>query len=112
VITSPRSVKKPIFRIFKEGLINWGRWGKYLLQKPLSSVSHFIAKVFHKNKMAAVLVSVILALIIFVIAGGYFLPTASFFRKVYAFEKNPDATLAISQKSGSGLVSGFPTLII
>jgi hypothetical protein len=47
-----------------------------------------------------------------VIAGGYFLPTASFFRKVYAFEKNPDATLAISQKSGSGLVSGFPTLII
>ena len=105
VITSPRSVKKPIFRIFKEGLINWGRWVKYLLKKPLSSIGQFIIKVFHKNKMAAVLVSAILALIIFVIAGGYFLPTASFFRKVYAFEKNPCVTLAVLQKNGYGLLS-------
>jgi glycosyltransferase involved in cell wall biosynthesis len=112
VITSPRSVKKPIFRIFKEGLINWGRWGKYLLRKPLSSVGQFITKVFHKNKMAAVLVSAILALIIFVIAGGYFLPTASFFRKVYAFEKNPEMTLALIQKNCHGLMSGFPPHII
>ena len=105
VITSPRSVKKPIFRIFKEGLIYWGRWVKYLLKKPLSSIGQFIIKVFHKNKMAAVLVSAILALIIFVIAGGYFLPTASFFRKVYAFEKNPCVTLAVLQKNGYGLLS-------
>jgi hypothetical protein len=55
--------------------------------------------------MAAVLVSAILALIIFVIAGGYFLPTASFFRKVYAFEKNPCVTLAVLQKNGYGLLS-------
>jgi glycosyltransferase involved in cell wall biosynthesis len=108
VITSPRSVKKPIFRIFKEGLINWGRWVKYLLKKPLSSIGQFIIKVFHKNKMAAVLVSAILALIIFVIAGGYFLPTASFFRKVYAFEKNPCATLAVIQNNGYGLLSNVP----
>ena len=108
VITSPRSVKKPIFRIFKEGLINWGRWVKYLLKKPLSSIGQFIIKVFHKNKMAAVLVSAILALIIFVIAGGYFLPTASFFRKVYAFEKNPCATFAVIQKNGYGWLSNVP----
>lgn len=108
VITSPRSVKKPIFRIFKEGLINWGRWVKYLLKKPLSSIGQFIIKVFHKNKMAAVLVSAILALIIFVIAGGYFLPTASFFRKVYAFEKNPCATFAVIQKNGYGWLSNIP----
>ena len=108
VITSPRSVKKPIFRIFKEGLINWGRWVKYLLKKPLSSIGQFITKVFHKNKMAAVLVSAILALIIFVIAGGYFLPTASFFRKVYAFEKNPCATFAVIQKNGYGWLSNIP----
>jgi glycosyltransferase involved in cell wall biosynthesis len=112
VITSPRSVKKPILRIFKEGLINWSRWGKYLLRKPLSSVSQFITRMFHKNKMAAVLISAILALIIFVIAGGYFLPTASFFSKVYAFEKNPNATLTIIQKNCHGLMSGFPPLII
>ena len=108
VITSPRSVKKPIFRIFKEGLINWGRWVKYLLKKPLSSIGQFIIKVFHKNKMAAVLVSAILALSIFVIAGGYFLPTASFFRKVYAFEKNPCATFAVIQKNGYGWLSNVP----
>jgi glycosyltransferase involved in cell wall biosynthesis len=108
VITSPRSVKKPIFRIFKEGLINWGRWVNYLLKKPLSSIGQFIIKVFHKNKMAAVLVSAILALIIFVIAGGYFLPTASFFRKVYAFEKNPCATFAVIQKNGYGWLSNVP----
>jgi uncharacterized protein YneF (UPF0154 family) len=62
--------------------------------------------------MAAVLVSAILALIIFVIAGGYFLPTASFFRKVYAFEKNPEMTLALIQKNCHGLMSGFPPHII
>ena len=112
VITSPRSVKKPIFRIFKEGLINWGRWVKYLLKKPLSLIGQFITRVFHKNKMAAVLVSAILALIIFVIAGGYFLPTASFFRKVYAFEKKPDATLALIQNNYQWLLSGFPPHII
>ena len=108
VITSPRSVKKPILRIFKEGLINWGRWVNYLLKKPLSSIGQFIIKVFHKNKMAAVLVSAILALIIFVIAGGYFLPTASFFRKVYAFEKNPCATFAVIQKNGYGWLFNIP----
>jgi hypothetical protein len=47
-----------------------------------------------------------------VIAGGYFLPTASFFSKVYAFEKNPNATLTIIQKNCHGLMSGFPPLII
>ena len=112
VVTSPRSVKKPILRIFKEGLINWGRCGNYLLKKPLSLAGQFITKVFHKNRMATVLISAILALVLFVIAGGYFLPTASFFRKVYAFEKNPEANLALIQKSGSGLMSGFPPHII
>ena len=33
VITSPRSVNKPLLRIVKEGLVNWGRWGKYLAKK-------------------------------------------------------------------------------
>ena len=112
VVTSPRSVKKPILRIFKEGLINWGRCGNYLLKKPLSLAGQFITKVFHKNRMATVLISAILALVLFVIAGGYFLPTASFFRKVYAFEKNPEANFALIQKSGSGLMSGFPPHII
>ena len=99
VITSPRSVKKPILRIFKEGLINWGRWGKYLLRKPLSLMGQFITKIFRKNRMAAVLITAILALVLFIIAGGYFLPTASFFRKVYALEKNPGVTIAIIQKN-------------
>jgi glycosyltransferase involved in cell wall biosynthesis len=105
VITSPRSVKKPLFRIFKEGLINWGHWGKYLVAKSLSVVGQFISKVFHNNKMATVLVSAILALILFIIAGGYFLPTASFFRKVYAIEKNLHTIPAVVQKNGQGLLS-------
>jgi len=105
VITSSRSVKKPLFRILKEGLINWGRWGKYLVAKPLSAIGRFISSVFRKNKMATVLVSAILALILFVIAGGYFLPTASFFRKVYALDKNQNSSLAVVQQGGRGLFS-------
>ena len=50
--------------------------------------------------MAAVVVSVILALVMFVVAGGYFLPTAPFFGKVYASEKTPDKIIAITFDDG------------
>jgi glycosyltransferase involved in cell wall biosynthesis len=35
VVTSPRSVNKPLLRIFKEGIVNWSRWGSYLFKQPL-----------------------------------------------------------------------------
>ena len=100
VVTSPRSVNKPFLRIVKEGLINWGRWGKYVLKKPLTNIGCGISRVFRKNRMAAVVVSVILALVMFVVAGGYFLPTAPFFGKVYASEKTPDKIIAITFDDG------------
>ena len=31
VVTSPRSVNKPLARIAKEGFVNWGRWSKHTL---------------------------------------------------------------------------------
>jgi hypothetical protein len=38
VVTSPRSVNKPLLVICKEGLINWGRWGKHVGKSCVSAV--------------------------------------------------------------------------
>jgi peptidoglycan/xylan/chitin deacetylase (PgdA/CDA1 family)/glycosyltransferase involved in cell wall biosynthesis len=100
VITSPRSVNKPILRIVKEGLSNWKRWIGYLLKRPISGIGNFVKRPFQRNRIASVVVSVILALILFVAVGGYFLPSASFFGKVYASEKTSDKEIALTFDDG------------
>jgi peptidoglycan/xylan/chitin deacetylase (PgdA/CDA1 family)/glycosyltransferase involved in cell wall biosynthesis len=100
VITSPRSVNKPMLRIFKEGLINWGRWIRFLSKQPRLDFGQFMHRVFHKNRMAEVVILIIMALVMFVVAGGYFLPSAPFFGKVYASAKSTDKTIALTFDDG------------
>jgi len=99
VATSPRSVNKPLLRIFKEGLINWGRWGKYVLNQPIQP-SNLVNRIFRRNRMAEVVILIIMALVMFVVAGGYFLPSAPFFGKVYASAKSTDKTIALTFDDG------------
>jgi glycosyltransferase involved in cell wall biosynthesis len=32
IVTSPRSVKKPLLYIFKDGIVNWSRWARHMLR--------------------------------------------------------------------------------
>jgi peptidoglycan/xylan/chitin deacetylase (PgdA/CDA1 family) len=99
VATSPRSVNKPLLRIFKEGLINWGRWGNYILNKPIQ-LNQIFNRLFRKNRIANVVIFIIMALVMFIVAGGYFLPSAPFFGKVYASAKSDDKTIALTFDDG------------
>jgi peptidoglycan/xylan/chitin deacetylase (PgdA/CDA1 family) len=99
-VTSPRSVNKPLLRIFKEGLVNWNRWINYLRKRTETEKKPIVKKPFQKNRVVIIVSSVILALILFVAAGGYFLPSASFFGKVYASESTSDKVIAITFDDG------------
>jgi len=59
-----------------------------------------ISKALRKKRMAAIVVSVILALVVFVVADGYFLPTSPFFGKVYAAAKSSGKTIALTFDDG------------
>jgi peptidoglycan/xylan/chitin deacetylase (PgdA/CDA1 family) len=100
VVTSPRSVNKPLLHIFKEGIVNWSRWGSYQLRRPILLMSQSINKASRKKRKATILVLVILVLI-FVIADGYFLPSSPFFGKVYAAAKSSDKTIALTFDGGA-----------
>jgi peptidoglycan-N-acetylglucosamine deacetylase len=100
IITSPRSVNKPILRILRETTINWSRWGGYVFKQPLLLISQPTKKISRKKRIPAILVSVIIVLGMSFVADGYFFPTSSFFGKVYAAEKTPDKTIALTFDDG------------
>jgi peptidoglycan-N-acetylglucosamine deacetylase len=100
VITSPRSVKKPLLRIFKEGLINWGRWGRYLIKKPFSSIGKFITRIFRKNRIVSIIILLVLATAITILGFGYVLPSSSIFGKVYSSGNTSEKVIALTFDDG------------
>ena len=80
--------------------MNWSRWGSHMLRQPVLLMSQSINKVFRKKRKATILVLVILALALFFIADGYFLPSSPFFGKVYAAAKSSDKTIALTFDDG------------
>jgi glycosyltransferase involved in cell wall biosynthesis len=73
VVTSPRSVNKPLLRIFKEGIVNWSRWDRHMFKQVVSAMSRPVNKVFHKKTKTSILLLMILGMILCGITGGYFL---------------------------------------
>ena len=100
VITSPRSVNKPLLRIFKEGLINWSRWGRFLLKKPLAILGKFISKIFHKKRIIPLIIFLMLVLVTTVVSVGYILPSSDIFGKVYSSAKTPEKIVALTFDDG------------
>jgi hypothetical protein len=49
VVTSPRSVNKPLLRIFKEGIVNWSRWDRHMFKQVVSAINRSVNKIFHKS---------------------------------------------------------------
>jgi len=100
VETSPRSVNKPLLSIVKDGIVNWSRWGKFILNQPVSVIGKGIAKSFRKNRLVSSIIAVIIALVVFIVSIGYILPSASFFGKVYAAEKTSNKVIALTFDDG------------
>ena len=100
VTTSPRSVDKPLLRILKEALINWSRWGNYLIKMPISFIKRLTSTPSSKKHVALVAGSVLLGLAMFLLVDGYFIPSSQVFGKVYAAAKEPDKVVALTFDDG------------
>ena len=105
VVTSPRSVNKPLLRIFKEGIVNWSRWDYHMLKQVISLIRRPINKTFHKKRKTSILLLIIIAMIL---TGGYFIPALPFFGKIYAAAKSSDKTIALTFDGSHGIPHNVP----
>lgn len=98
VVTSPRSVKKPLLRIVREGLVNWGRWAGYILGKPRLEAKTSPGKSPGKFVVNILLVTSLVSVLS--LADGYFVPSSPVFGKIYAAGKSPDKLIALPFDDG------------
>jgi peptidoglycan/xylan/chitin deacetylase (PgdA/CDA1 family) len=80
VLTSSRSVRKPLLVCIMEAVVHIGRWAGYLGKSYADSLEEFANKTTLRR--VALRVSPV-AIVLMVLAYGYFIPTSPVFGKVY-----------------------------
>ncbi len=79
-MTSSRSVRKPLLVCIMEAVVHIGRWGGYMCRAYINSFEEFANKTTLRR--IALRASPVAVLII-LLAYGYFIPTSPVFGKVY-----------------------------
>ncbi|MDD5127490.1 MAG: polysaccharide deacetylase family protein [Dehalococcoidales bacterium] len=99
VITSPRSVKKPLVVIFRDVLVNVSRWLDYVLNTPNATPKSATDKTRQKRISYPFLLVAFLAASL--AAYGYFVPASPVFGKIYAqVAKSPENVIALTFDDG------------
>jgi peptidoglycan/xylan/chitin deacetylase (PgdA/CDA1 family)/glycosyltransferase involved in cell wall biosynthesis len=97
VLTSSRSVRKPLFLCMLEALVHIGRWSSYVCKCYVSSLERFANKTTLRR--VAVRLSPV-AMVIILIAYGYVIPTSPVFGKVYYRAIEHDKVVALTFDDG------------
>jgi peptidoglycan/xylan/chitin deacetylase (PgdA/CDA1 family) len=97
VLTSSRSVKKPLAVCLMEAAVHIGRWAGYMSRSYTNSWIEFA----NKTTLRRVLLRASpLAVVIIVLAYGYFIPTSPVFGKVYYKGDNHQKVVALTFDDG------------
>jgi peptidoglycan/xylan/chitin deacetylase (PgdA/CDA1 family) len=97
VLTSSRSVRKPLLICLMEGLVHIGRWGAYIGKGYMNSLERFANKTTLRRVTFRLSPA---AILIFLIAYGYFIPTSPVFGKVYYKGTEPEKVVALTFDDG------------
>ncbi|MGD0353784.1 MAG: glycosyltransferase [Dehalococcoidia bacterium] len=97
VLTSSRSVRKPLAVCIMEAVVHIGRWGGYMCRTYMNSFEEFANKTTLRR--VAFRVSPV-AVIIILLAYGYFIPTSPVFGKVYYKGDNHNKVVALTFDDG------------
>jgi peptidoglycan/xylan/chitin deacetylase (PgdA/CDA1 family) len=96
-LTSSRSVRKPLFICIMEGSVHIGRWGAYMGRGYMNSLERFVNKTTLRRVIFRLSPA---AILIFLIAYGYFIPTSPVFGKVYYKGTEPEKVVALTFDDG------------
>jgi peptidoglycan/xylan/chitin deacetylase (PgdA/CDA1 family) len=97
VLTSSRSVRKPLLRCMMEALVHIGSWGTYIYKGYVNSLEEFATRTTARR--VAVKLSP-LAMLIVLIGYGYFIQTSPVFGKVYYKGIYPEKVVALTFDDG------------
>jgi peptidoglycan/xylan/chitin deacetylase (PgdA/CDA1 family) len=97
VLTSSRSVRKPFLRCVMEALVHIGCWGTCISKGYVNSLAEFATETTARR--VAVRLSP-LAMLIILIAYGYFIPTSPVFGKVYYEGNHREKVVALTFDDG------------
>lgn len=99
VLTSSRAVQRPFFILIMEFLTNLILWGVHVCKPSLSILQHFTLKMPSK-RIAASLLPVLILIIPFIGAHGYFVPSSQLFGKVYYEGNSSEKVIALTFDDG------------
>jgi peptidoglycan/xylan/chitin deacetylase (PgdA/CDA1 family) len=97
VLTSSRSIRKPLFLCTLEALVHISCWGSYVCKYYMNSLEEFTTKTTARR--VAVRLSPVAMLLILVVH-GYVIPTSPVFGKVYYKGNCPEKVVALTFDDG------------
>ena len=98
VLTSARSVQKPTFILMLDILANITHWGVYLAKSRMSALQEFTIKI--PSRRLAIRLLPVPALVLSLVAYGYFVPASPVFGKVYYEGSSADKVVALTFDDG------------
>ncbi|MGB8707461.1 MAG: polysaccharide deacetylase family protein [Dehalococcoidia bacterium] len=97
VLTSSRSVKKPLLLCIMEAVVHISHWGGYMCRAYINSFEEFANKTTLRR---IALRASPAAVLIILLAYGYFIPTSPVFGKVYYKGTEPEKVVALTFDDG------------
>jgi peptidoglycan/xylan/chitin deacetylase (PgdA/CDA1 family)/GT2 family glycosyltransferase len=97
VLTSSRSVKKPLLLCIMEAVVHISHWGGYMCRAYINSFEEFANKTTLRRMALRASPA---AVLIILLAYGYFIPTSPVFGKVYYKGTEPEKVVALTFDDG------------
>jgi peptidoglycan-N-acetylglucosamine deacetylase len=94
ILTSSRSIQKPLFIIMKDFLVHVSRWGIYIGKSSLVTQQSTTRRPL--GRIAAIALSMPILVIPSVCVHGYFVPSSQVFGQVYHENSSPEKIVALT----------------